>query len=360
MSGAGPQPHRHQRRVCCSRCIQLLETEAARLETEYAQLARGSRAGALLDVKTTNKFLRALDFRSAAAWLRQRPRRKNALMPPRARVSGFTLIELLVVIAIIAILAGLLLPALSRAKNKALGTACLNNLRQLTLAANVYAADFRDAIPPNGSTFSSWVPGGSPNYDVQGLPGATNIASITGAVLYPYNKSPEIYKCPGDKDIVQGATQTRVRDYSMNGMMGDNQGYGAGSVHPGIKERRTFGSVQLPGPSEASFFIDEQSSASPASAATSIDDGYFAFPSGGPGSALGYSSRQWMNAPASRHGNYGQFSFADGHVGKIKWQVASTRTLRGWYADSGVFNNPDKHQVWLTTYAPGSVSGVPW
>jgi len=64
---------------------------------------------------------------------------------------AFTLMELLVVIAIIAILAALLLPALARGKRQALGIACLNNLKQLTLAANVYAGDFSDAIPPNAT-----------------------------------------------------------------------------------------------------------------------------------------------------------------------------------------------------------------
>ncbi|HZI31323.1 MAG TPA: prepilin-type N-terminal cleavage/methylation domain-containing protein, partial [Candidatus Binatia bacterium] len=173
---------------------------------------------------------------------------------------AFTLIELLVVIAIIAILAAMLLPALSRAKERATGISCINNLKQLTLGAQVYAGDFEDAIPPNrGGTLSSWVPGGTAAYDVNTLPGATNVANIRAALLYPYNPSDKIYRCPGDRDLVEGVNMPRVRDYSLNGMMGDNAGFG-GDVHPGIQERRKFTMVVAPGPSDASFFIDEQAS----------------------------------------------------------------------------------------------------
>src|ERR1043166_8983305 len=81
--------------------------------------------------------------------------------------TGFTLIELLVVIAIIAILAAMLLPALSRAKERATGISCKNNLKQLTVAAHIYSGDFKDAIPPNAvNDVRAWVGG-----DVSMLPG---------------------------------------------------------------------------------------------------------------------------------------------------------------------------------------------
>src|SRR5215467_15427381 len=103
--------------------------------------------------------------------------RRVTLIGGRNRQSGetaFTLIELLVVIAIIAILAAMLLPALARAKERATGISCLNNLKQLTVAAHIYSGDFKDAIPPNAvNDVRAWVGG-----DVSVLPGGTNVADI--------------------------------------------------------------------------------------------------------------------------------------------------------------------------------------
>ncbi len=265
----------------------------------------------------------------------------------RRRNKAFTLIELLVVIAIIAILAAMLLPALSKAKDRATGASCLNNLKQLTLAAIIYASDFRDAIPPNApSDARAWVAG-----DVSVLPGATNVADIRAAVLYPYNKSEGIYRCPGDKVAVNGQNVQRIRSYSMNGMMGNNYNNTAASdVHPGLAEHKKFTEVHDPGPSDASLFVDEQSDAN--RNLCSIDDGYFAVNLG----AKGAAKTKWRNIPASRHGNGGLFSYADGHVQKMKWLEGKTHTLK-----FDIFNQPygttgttpfdrDYQQLWLSTY----------
>ncbi|HEX5218944.1 MAG TPA: prepilin-type N-terminal cleavage/methylation domain-containing protein [Verrucomicrobiae bacterium] len=236
-----------------------------------------------------------------------------------SRTAGFTLIELLVVIAIIAILAALLLPALSQAKNHAWRVNCASNLKQLAIAAHVYAGDYGDRIPPNqDSVARGWVGGLT-----QGLPDATNVMLLREALLFPYNKSVGIYRCPADRELVQGSGALRVRHFSLNGMMGENSPLIRSLVHNGVMERVKFTDVQDPGPSRAMFFVDEQATASTSTAQTSVDDCYF---------AVNLVGGNWQNTPGSRHGNAGQFSFADGHVELHRWQEANTRNVRGWYA----------------------------
>jgi prepilin-type N-terminal cleavage/methylation domain-containing protein/prepilin-type processing-associated H-X9-DG protein len=264
----------------------------------------------------------------------------------RTPIAGFTLIELLVVIAIIAILAGMLLPALAKAKQKATGIKCVSNVKQLTLAAHLYAVDYDDKIIPNllGDT-NAWI-GGS----VEALPGATNILDIRNGRLFAYNQSLEIYQCPADKLVIKGSHGAlRVRSFSLNGMMGLNSSIGSPwNPHPNIKENLKFGDAIDPGPSQANFFIDEQSDPNPD--LCSIDDGYF---------AVNLTTWDWQNQPASRHGNGGVLSFADGHSELWHWIESDThsmkRTSSGFTKTASGKNNRDLLKLKQASNSPSVI-----
>ena len=215
---------------------------------------------------------------------------------PLGTCHGFTLIELLVAMAIIAVLATLLLSALVAAKAQAKEAICLNNLKELILAAQLYAADNDSKLAENhqftsNQATNSWVLG-----NVKKSSDATNIVLLGQSKLFPYALNENLFHCPADDS--QSAGTPRVRSYSMNSWMGSRDMEAAPFFLTGYRTFVKDSELTIAAASTLWYIADED--------VTTMDDGWFLVTMN--------DSQPFASFPALRHRRGYGLNFVDGHA----------------------------------------------
>lgn len=224
---------------------------------------------------------------------------------------GFTLIELLVVIAVIAVLMAILMPALNRAREQGQRSACLGNLKNLTLAWIMYADDNDDKIV-NGDSGEYGMESTNGPYWVRrdyetSMTEYNKTQAIMNGALYSYAKTVKVYKCPNvtrKAADYYGQISPPVRTYAIADSM-NCKGWSQMSTTP-LKRR-----LQIKNSANRMVFVDDGGTA----------------PSAMGGWTVYNNQWQWWDPPPVRHGEGTMFSFADGHSEYHKWEDKRTLTF---------------------------------
>ena len=278
----------------------------------------------------------------------------------RWRTSGFTLVELLVVVAILAVLAGMLLPSLSRARLRAGTVGCISNLRQLSIAWLLYAGDCRDWLSPSETTvgrpdYPRWVEG---YYSaIMSVEDATNTALLLDpgpGHLGPYLREARVFRCPDDDaraNQYRPSGPRRARSYSMNNYVVLGTAAIGGHLESGLiydpMAIVRMGDFRAKSPSDFFVFLDAH--------ALTLANGAFLLDA-----FLPPREFAWVGTwPAGRHGRRCPVNFADGHIEVRKWADARTAPVVRTIADTVAatqlsrLDNPDFLWLWERAWDPG-------